>query len=584
MSGSQLRRLCRSRIACSFLPAPTLSAIAVLVGGAVTVFFWRRAPNSEADGLKRWTCRYGLLFVLGWIRAFAIDSEPSPPIDQPATPLRLEGTIVSPPIERVREGPGGGRTLQTAFHLRPLSSLAPLRVLCRGRLAGISGGDLVVVHGALSLHRPLRNPGSSHGVAHATLVVDHRDGVRRIGPSYSAWGALGWARDNVTRAIECLYAERPRGTLLALLLGDRRLLAGDVRRAFEGSGLFHLLALSGLHVGLLMAALVRIPLPRRMRFATRFGLLLTFTILSGGSPAVVRAAMMLSLHLLLARVHRAADPLNSLGWTALLLLLWDPTLLRNPGFQLSFTGVFFLLTYAASWTAAPASGSDSELLQLLGSATVSSQAPHLLGRLAYGTCVAVRVSVLASIAAWIGTAPLVLFHFQRLHLGSPIWNALAAPLMAALLMLAGISLLLSCIHPGAATAVASLAEVLHTGFVGLLEDFAAVPGSMLATPRPAAVFVVVLYAVLVIGLWTRKRTRRRRRAFIATATVVTLVAAVGTCEKPTTPDVWVFDVGAADAFLLSSANDSVLIDAGAPGPAERAGRILTQAALATGTP
>lgn len=146
--------------------------------------------------------------------------------------------------------------------------------------------------------------------------------------------------------------ERTSGFLRALLLGDRTALDPDLRNDFAGAGLAHVLAVSGLHVGIIMAILgaALLPLGRLGRGRVRQALLIAgvwvFAIMAGLSPSVVRAAVMATFLLLAAILQRYNSSLNALCGAGLLILAADPTALADPGFQLSFLCVAGILSYS----------------------------------------------------------------------------------------------------------------------------------------------------------------------------------------------------------------------------------------------
>lgn len=128
----------------------------------------------------------------------------------------------------------------------------------------------------------------------------------------------------------------------ALLLGDKSKLSGETREAFGNAGAMHVLAISGLHVGIIMYLLFFV-LKRLSRWITRnMAVIITLSFLwifagvTGWSPSVVRATLMFSLLLIGQQWARSGDPMNTLFFSAFVLLLINPLLLFDIGFQLSY--------------------------------------------------------------------------------------------------------------------------------------------------------------------------------------------------------------------------------------------------------
>lgn len=131
-----------------------------------------------------------------------------------------------------------------------------------------------------------------------------------------------------------------RAMLAALCLGEKAAVSAETRAAFNGSGLAHLLVVSGLHLSLLTLALHgglrQIGLGYRLSAAVTLLVLPLFVLLVGGGPSVLRAAIMCGVWLCGLMLERRADALNSLGLALAILLIGNPYYLFSAGFQLSF--------------------------------------------------------------------------------------------------------------------------------------------------------------------------------------------------------------------------------------------------------
>ena len=129
------------------------------------------------------------------------------------------------------------------------------------------------------------------------------------------------------------------GLLLGLLAGDKSGISEMLRSDFQRSGLVHVLAISGFHVvllaGMLMIMLKATGLPIRVARIVAIALLFLYVPVTGGSPAVRRAVLMFVVPQIGYLLERPASTLNSLGVALLFILLPEPSVLWNPGFQLS---------------------------------------------------------------------------------------------------------------------------------------------------------------------------------------------------------------------------------------------------------
>ena len=147
--------------------------------------------------------------------------------------------------------------------------------------------------------------------------------------------------------------------LKALLTGDRSGLSQDTVRVFRESGGAHLLALSGLHIGILYLLLSRLlwplgnsPRARRVRYALIVLAAGLFTLMTGASPSIVRAFLFIFLNETARIACRPRDPLRILSTALLIQLVLSPSAITSTGFQLSYlamAGIFLLFPILEGW-------------------------------------------------------------------------------------------------------------------------------------------------------------------------------------------------------------------------------------------
>lgn len=213
--------------------------------------------------------------------------------------------------------------------------------------------------------------------------------------------------------------------LAALTVGDKTGLSESIRESYSVSGAAHVLALSGLHVGLLYALFYFLSRPlvlfgRRgvvLRALLLIGALWTFAYFTGLSPSVVRSACMFSLLTLGGSLGRRLLSLNSLMATAFLMLVFHPVWLFDVGFQLSFAAVVSIsLFHPLLYRCVPVSN-------------------RLVGY--------VWSLISISTVAQIGTLPLVLLYFGRFPTHFLLTNLLVIPLITLILYTVVLLLLLT---------------------------------------------------------------------------------------------------------------------------------------------
>ncbi|HKO45093.1 MAG TPA: ComEC/Rec2 family competence protein [Pyrinomonadaceae bacterium] len=164
---------------------------------------------------------------------------------------------------------------------------------------------------------------------------------------------LAWAYDWRTQLQEQIDSRLSRdtaGVLDAALLGNRHNLSSSAEERFRDGGTFHVLVISGLHItflgGLVLIVIRRLTGNRLVQFVVSAAVVWGYSTAVGAEPSILRAALMFSVVLLAPLVSRRASPLNGLGAVGIGLLLWKPSSLFDPSFQLTFGSVLAILVLA----------------------------------------------------------------------------------------------------------------------------------------------------------------------------------------------------------------------------------------------
>ncbi|MDX2115673.1 MAG: ComEC/Rec2 family competence protein [Planctomycetota bacterium] len=409
------------------------------------------------------------------------------------------------------------------------------------RLNGISdlpAGQRVRMTGVVRSLRPPSNPGDTFTPARAlargfggTIDVDSPDAIEplpidspltrlrahlhRISARLHA-GASAWLQSPADAPVDP-GADEPRALLAALLLGEDDMAASELRDAFTRLGLSHILSISGLNLALLAGAvLFALRLagdrPRAEALLASLAVLVYLLIVPARAP-VLRAGFMTWALLAAEATGRRYDRLTILSWAACIILIWNPTELFSPGFQLSVGVVAALLTLAHPLRR-----------RLFGLAPDPDQVRPPL-RLLH----TLQDAVAAAIVAWAVSAPLVAYHVGVV---SPLGALATVALMpiVGLIMAAGyLVLLVALVVPPAgrlaAPALESLAWILAR-CVRTLDGF---PGSVIHLPSLSLAWTIAATALIIWWLWPQSiegpTPRTRRARWTATALVVLWLAA-----------------------------------------------------------
>ncbi len=277
----------------------------------------------------------------------------------------------------------------------------------------------------------------------------------------------------------------------AILVGDRSGIAPDALRALRESNLAHLLAISGLHMGLLAGlvfaglrvGLVLLPglgLRWPVKKIAAAGALVAaagYLALSGGNVATQRAFVMVSVMLVAVLLDRRALSLRSVALAALIVLALRPEALLGPGFQMSFAATTALVAAFAAWRNR---GFERRLP---------------------GWARGIAAIALSSAVAGAATAPFAMAHFNLVSHFGLMANLLAVPLMGAMVMPAGL-LALAAMPLGLEAAPLWVMGLGLDWILGVARYVSALPGAVggIKTP-PGAVLPLIAAAGLFFVLW-----------------------------------------------------------------------------------
>ena len=375
---------------------------------------------------------------------------------------------------------------------------------------------------------------------HVVLSVDV---FRIVGQRGGLGGAADTLRDAVAGSLAPGVGGERRAVIAGIVLGEDEGLDRSLREAFQASGLYHLLAVSGQNVAYVVLGAILLAwllgLPRAVGEAAALVSVAGYVMAVGWQPSVVRAGVAGCLASLAWLCGRARDRWYFLLVGAAVLLAWNPYALLEPGFQLSFSAV----------------------------AAIFVLVPRLEARMEGYPLPARLVPVLAvSAACGAVTAPILMVQFGRVPVYAVASNALAAPVVAPLL---GLGLACAALDPALPTAAGALAWLngwLAAYLAGVARLFAGLPHAELTSWSAVAAVGAVLG---VAGLSMRLGPPRGRRTAVLVAMLALIAAGWRLLpdETPAPPAglrMTFLDVGQGDAVLIQVPQGAVLVDQGPP--------------------
>lgn len=337
--------------------------------------------------------------------------------------------------------------------------------------------------------------------------------------------------------------------LKALITGARGEISDQTEQLFIDSGVIHILAVSGLHVGyvtlvfLLIFGFLRFPL--KTKYLLTILALWFYAAMVQFKPSVVRAVTMASCILLGKIMERPYNIYNALGFAALLQTFIMPKQLFNVGFQLSFVAVFSIV-YIYNRI-------NSLLPENFKPGQISNKSMRYVYQL-----------FLVSLAAQLGTLPLTIYYFNRVPVISIVANIFAIPLVGLIGALGFAQVILGFIWKGISIAYGEVQNLLVFLLRNIIKFFANFPFSFFDISQISIIHIIIIYSTLYITLNLDKQ--KYRKYFLI---FILSISNLWIWQKALTrPDMELifFDVGQGDAALISLPdNKNILVDCGARG-------------------
>ncbi len=348
------------------------------------------------------------------------------------------------------------------------------------------------------------------------------------------------------RSLEKSVPQDALGYAMALTTGNRTRLTTLEKRELQTAGIYHAMALSGMHLAILMGMVSVLTKKRRRLAAVGVPLIFVFAVITGGSTSILRAAVMQILILLAPLAKREEDAPTSLGAAAILLILQNPWCILGWGTQLSFGSMAGILLLG-----------DRLYGTLWGDREYGKKWPVPI-RKVWSAGVA---SISATLAASAGTMPLMMAYFGRISLVSPLANLLTGWAVA------------WCFRGSLITSLAGLISGPVSSWLGwclawpiryvrlIAHVLAGIPFAALGTQAlygPA--WVISVYG-LAAAAWLLPG---KRRLVMPVCCALTGLAAclLFTLWESSTPKFTALDVGQGQCLIWTGGGETVMVDCG----------------------
>lgn len=329
-------------------------------------------------------------------------------------------------------------------------------------------GDIVKVKGKVKSLSDMKFDDFNYGrylKSTGIKVYCTMETCKKIGNN-KAYSMIGSIRDYIKKTNEYLYKEKS-GFINSMLLGEKELMDEEDKRMFSRTGVSHIIAVSGLHVGILCTLIGF--LGRRVNIAFNMIIinisLFLYYYLVGGSPSIGRAVLSSVFTDICFIFDRKKDGISTLSFIASVMILGNPFVIYNTGFQLSFLATFSIVYFY------PIINKKIKL----SAASIT-------------------------IAANIMTLPIIVYCFDGISILSVLSNVLAVPFVSFVVYIDVISLVLFRILPFVASVIADLNSVIVFVIYFILEKIDEIWFSYMQFSQLDFSFLVIYYIIISLGI------------------------------------------------------------------------------------
>ena len=434
-------------------------------------------------------------------------------------------------------------------------------------------GDYICMSGTVSVPDSATNPGTFDQYIYLKnkgyyLCISNGTIESGNHRPYSIEGFLYGIKNRCTKIIDNSFDSESAGIVKAMLVADKSTLDKNIKKLYSENGIAHIMAISGVHVAIigmtLYVFLRKLRIGRLISGTFSIAIIILYGIMTGMSSSTERAVIMLILSIAAEYFGRKTDAPTSMGFAMIIMVLGNPYVILDAGFQLSFAAITGVTVVASQLR---------KLLRMfkwfIKEADEKKKQKHKKIMSLRKMIIKLIDALVVGIASFITTTPVIIYYYYQFPPYSILINLIVIPLVSLIVGGSILVVLTGLFFTGAAVVMTYPVRLILFGYKYLCIFASGLPGASVLVGHISIgmVFVYYLSVVLIFAILRMIRIGKTERGgpilylMLATVLFLTVVYEVYSYDKSL--KIVYMDVGQGDGVLLrTSGHGGILIDGG----------------------
>lgn len=434
-------------------------------------------------------------------------------------------------------------------------------------------GDYICMSGTVSVPDSATNPGNFDQYIYLRnkgyyLCISNGTIESGNHRPYSIEGFLYGIKNRCTKIIDNSFDSESAGIVKAMLVADKSTLDKNIKKLYSENGIAHIMAISGVHVAIigmtLYGFLRKLRIGRLISGTFSIAIIILYGIMTGMSSSTERAVIMLILSIAAEYFGRKTDAPTSMGFAMIIMVLGNPYVILDAGFQLSFAAITGVTVVAPQLR---------KLLRMfkrfIKEADEKKKQKHKKIMSLRKMIIKLIDALVVGIASFITTTPVIIYYYYQFPPYSILINLIVIPLVSLIVGGSILVVLTGLFFTGAAVVMTYPVRLILFGYKYLCIFASGLPGASVLVGHISIgmVFVYYLSVVLIFAILRMIRIGKTEREgpilylMLATVLFLTVVYEVYSYDKSL--KIVYMDVGQGDGVLLrTSGHGGILIDGG----------------------